>query len=431
MTIENLIPNRILWSQGAEDFAYSCVDIVRELGGQDKEWDCDMITMRNDPERRVVRLIPSVRSYVGGGYVQVPGRAISDNIDVRLKALRQKEKLDLIMSGILHSHAGIGSFFSSIDFKDFEKEGPKIAENNPLFEGWMPFKLFEQTPTTQLLDGCLVTFSDSKFDPRLIEHLPRDQAAAEVLGRNSVRIEGGVDMAAVCRGLIELVKREYQEYVRVGIAQAIVVDASKTNPFGIFGYHINKPLSNREGCWRTTERVPVETVPVKKDMRFNKKKLREYLRESLRIDERMPKQCSIQRFAPIPSPVQHGVTRFSPDILGPAYRFVSAGASYIHKFDSPERIYAGYLSLIFNELPHQKSISDAIRNLGPLRQDSETLEIMTLNYNSAVQATCRLLSQSPQIPERIFINAFGCAESLAPQNRLLEIYVAGSLGVGK
>lgn len=414
MKIEELVPDRIFWSKGAEDFAYTAVDIVRELGRQDKEWDCDMITLRDDPKRVIRRLIPSVKSYVGSGYVQVPGRAISDNIDIRLRAMRQKEGLDFVMSGILHSHASFGSFFSGTDYNDFEKEGPKIAGNNLVFEGWLPYELFEKKPRTELVNRSRITLSDSQFDPKLIEHFPDPGIVAALLREQGILIEGCVDETTLCEKLLQKVKREYQEYVRVGIAQAIVVDATKNNPFGILGYYYTRPLSSRSGYWRTTQKVAVETVPVKKDMRFNRNRLKDILRRSLHIDERPPEAPSCTLEYP-------GEVVYPDEIVRDANRFVFSGASYIYGYNSPERKYSRYLATILNELPFQ-GIVGTVKRLGPLTPDQGSTLVRYVRYDQAVQASCRLLSSESL--EKFFMTTFGSAESIADQNTALKFYVA-------
>lgn len=431
MNLESLIPDRILWSPGVQDFSYTTIDLVRELGGAHREWDCDMITLRGDENRITRRLIPSAKSYVTSASVHVSGLAIMQNTDVKLKAMRRQEDLDLVMSGILHSHGSIGAYFSGTDFDDFEKEGPKIAANNRVYEGWLPFDFFEEPTSLVSSNGHVITQSNSTFDPRFQECPPTDETLTELIRNQGLTISGEVNASVLYRQILEKTEREYQEFVQIGIAQAIVVDATKSNPFGIIGYHILKPLSGEPaGIWKT-KKVPVEIMAVDRDMTFNRDELRETLGNSLHIDQPMP-PMSLRQLPKSPTSAGYGFqaapskskAQYADEVYRQAHQFTSGIQSYVTRFSSRQRLYPSYLASIANELPHN-FIGSTVSRLGPLQREASNGEIIDIKYSETIHPLCRLLTR--ECKERDFIRKFGGVVSLKTQNGYLESYVKSVL----
>ena len=206
MNIETLIPDTIFWSRGVEAFTHATIDIVRELAGEkrradigrDMEWDSDTVVLKGDEQRIIRRIIPSLKSYVGPAHIHVPGHAVNANLDERLNALKQKDGADYAMSGILHSHASFGCSFSGTDYKDFETEGARLAKNNLVFRGLLPYQFFEN-PFQVVIEGTKRTSqSKSKFDPVVIDQLPNPD---------------GTDPITLYHRLLDLVHREHFQVV--------------------------------------------------------------------------------------------------------------------------------------------------------------------------------------------------------------------------
>ena len=212
----------------------------------------------------------------------------------------------------------------------------------------------------------------------------------------------------------------------MGIAQAIVVDATKRNPFGIIGYHILKPLSGpAAGIWKT-KKVPVESMSVDNDMKFDRSELEQTLRGSLKIDQRPAQPYHNPMHPPVhnlelPSPAD---ATYPDNVLRQAHQFMSAAQSYVSRFNSRERKHPSYLASLINSLPHNPMAS-TVRRLGELEPEKSNGNIITLNYNAAIPHSCMLLTR--ECPERTLLTRFGSVVSLKTQNHHLEAYVKSVL----
>ena len=242
----------------------------------------------------------------------------------------------------------------------------------------------------------------------------------------------GLNGISLLQELSFLVERKFYEKARIGIAQAVVVDARKQKPFGLIGYHIYRPVSGPpEGCWRT-KTVDVETVKVDKDMRFTKKELTQMLEKSLHIDQQPPMpywgDARIGYIGPDGAPINPDFLKASAAVpvyldkpMKVAGRFVYTGAAYINAYGHPERRYPHYLATILNELPYQP-ITTTVRELGQLSDDQKLDELMVVNYDAATMAAAHLLSK-PHSAESAFVTLFGAAGSMTEQNKVLEKYI--------
>src|SRR3989338_951155 len=388
MNIEELIPDEILISKGVQDYCITTIDIVRRLAGertgtpQHIEWDSDMVCLRGDNQRIVRGIIPPSESYVGPASVYVPGHAIKANLDEGLKALRQADGADYIVSGILHSHAGFGKGFSGTDYGDFSSEGRRIARDLLVYNRLTLFSLFDAKPYVTIDGRVQITSSESEFDPVVSRVIPADERILGLLKQHGLKRGEGFNPLTFCHELLGLVETEHRQIMQLGIAQAVVVDASRRQPFGIIGYHYSQLFSGpAEGIWRTKE-VGVRTVPVENDMRFDEGELAEIMRKSLHICEH-PKHHR-KKTRSYGTTGGHGIGKYllsqPPDSAKLAYRFVFTAAGYVGKFGAPDRKYAHYIAGMLGLLDEQ-GISGAIKSLGPLSQDPVPDRLRLVEYS--------------------------------------------------
>lgn len=449
--VENMLPKKIYISKGVKSFSDAITDTVYKIAkNQHIEWDLNLLALQDDEQKILRRAYLSSKSYVHSSGLFVDGRDISVDYDNNITELRRKEGLDYLLSGLLHSHAGFSTFFSSIDHTDAKHEGVKLAEQNLIFDGKVPFDFFESPFETKEIQTGIEFANDSGFDPIERELLPSDELLRQIFEEHGIKPNGS-DIYKLCRQVLKNTKREYLEPVKVGLARMMVVNSSKSNPFGILGYYYKGQISSPEKGYFRTKEVPVEIVEVENDMTFNSAELESQLRRSLRINEMppepkypIPKGRAFDYVLPPHIPqtqIKHTTARRTEFQLTDnpnniAARFYYACAYYItnscktletknqepsYRNTPTKAKYQNYVAKLLQEVK-EKKIGAAIKKLDAPFDKKEVGTVKIDIDPKAIKKIKESLTSGSDL-EKKFIIDFGAAESIYIMNTVIEEYL--------